>query len=255
MSKEKSRFAPVPARAARDLRLGARHWRALAVIALHDQLDKNGAGCWATQRRLADLLGVDETQLSHMLTDLREFGYIASTINPKDRRQRIHRIVYNDDDKKWDQKTCSGPQVYNRAADQVSKPDACVPAQVSEGDTCKKQGRYLQKTGEILAKNGAQIDVSEHDPNGLVVGTYVNIKEHIKNKELGDRTDCAEARDQSAVTEAEKYLTELETLAASSDRENLKFERPRITQLANDACLPEELNERAARLLAQIGLP
>ena len=50
--------------------------------------------------------------------------------------------------------------------------------------------------------------------------------------------------------EAEKYLTELETLAVSKDRDLLKFERPRIAQLASDACLPEALNERAARLLS-----
>lgn len=54
------------------------------------------------------------------------------------------------------------------------------------------------------------------------------------------------------MTEAEKYLTELEALAASSDRDNLKFERGRIAQLVEDACLPEKLNERAARLLSQI---
>jgi hypothetical protein len=53
------------ARAVRDLRLGARHIRALGIIALHDQLNKNGAGCWAAQRRLAELARVHETELSH----------------------------------------------------------------------------------------------------------------------------------------------------------------------------------------------
>ena len=67
-----------------------------------------------------------------------------------------------------------------------------------------------------------------------------------------DRTDCAEARNRSAVTEAEKHLTDFEALAASSERDNLKFERARIVQIAEDACLPEELNERAVRLLCQI---
>ena len=80
--------------------------------------------------------------------------------------------------------------------------------------------------------------------------------EHIRKIKIttdtDDRTDCAEARNRSAVTEAEKYLAELEDLAASSDRDNLKFERARIQQIAEDACLPEELNERAARLLCQI---
>ena len=55
-----------------------------------------------------------------------------------------------------------------------------------------------------------------------------------------------------AVTEAEKHLAEFEDLAASSDRDNLKFERARLQQIADDACLPEELNERAVRLLCLI---
>jgi DNA-binding MarR family transcriptional regulator len=245
---KRQRFAPLPARAARDLRLGARHWRALAVIALHDQLDKNGTGCWASQRRLAELLGVDETQLSHMLTDLRAFGYIVSMIHPTDRRKRVHRVVYNEQDKNWDRNTCRTPQVSRRL-------DTCAPAQASEADTCEKQAGYLLKTGQILAKNVVQIDASGNGYNDLGVGTYVNRKKHIsKNAELNGGTDCAEARTQSAVTEAEAYLGDVERLAASPDRDSLKFERPRIEQLASDACLPGELNERAARLLSQIGL-
>ena len=233
-AKKHQRFAPLPARAARDMRLGARHWTALAVIALHDQLDKNGTGCWASQRRLADLLGVDETQLSHRLTDLREFGYIVSTFNPKDRRQRIHRIVYNEQDTNWDR-------------------DTCRPQQGSRPDTCEKQDKSLRKTEQILAKNEGKTDASENDLNSLGVGTYANINEHTKKTDLMAGTDCAEARRQSGVTEAEAYLTDTESLAASNDRSALKFERPRIAQIANDACLPEALNERAARLLHQIG--
>lgn len=202
---KRQRFAPLPARAGRDLRLGARHWRTLHIIAMHDQLDKNGTGCWAAQRRLADLAGMDETQLSHVLNDLRKFGYVVSQINPKDRRQHIHRIVYNDDDNNWDQTTCPTAQ--------VSTPDACYGAQLSEADTCERQGKYLQKTGEILAKNRVEIDGSKNDVNGLGVGTYVNRNEHIKKTDLIEGTDCAEARCQSEVTEAETYLTELETLA------------------------------------------
>jgi hypothetical protein len=32
-----------------------------------------------------------------------------------------------------------------------------------------------------------------------------------------------------------------------------KFERPRIARLSGDARMPEAINERAARLLSQIG--
>jgi hypothetical protein len=55
------------------------------------------------------------------------------------------------------------------------------------------------------------------------------------------------------MTETEKYLSKVEMLAASEDRANLRFERRRIKRLAGDACLPEAVNERAARLLHQIG--
>ena len=64
--------------------------------------------------------------------------------------------------------------------------------------------------------------------------------------------NCAEARTRSAVNEPEKYLTDLEALAASSERDNLKYERVCLERMAGDPCLPEELNERAARLLSQI---
>jgi hypothetical protein len=64
--------------------------------------------------------------------------------------------------------------------------------------------------------------------------------------------NCAETRIRSAVNDPEKYLAALETLAASSERDNLKFERTRLKRMAADPCLPDELNERAARLLSQI---
>jgi DNA-binding MarR family transcriptional regulator len=236
-NKTDQRFAPVPARVARDPRLRARHFRALIIIALHDQLDKNGAGCWASQRRLAALAGVHETGLSHTLTELRDYGYLVSKIHATNRRRRIHRLVYNDRDKNWDRDTCS--------TQQDARPDSCAPEQVSEG-------RYLQKTAPILAENGGKFDASENDSKDLALGTYVPLREHISNPAESNRTDCAEARNRSAVTEAEKYLTDIEALAASSDRDNLKFERARIAQLADDACLPDELNERATRLLSQI---
>lgn len=221
-AKTDRRFAALPARVRHDLRLGKRHFRVLVSIALHDQLDKNGAGCWASQRRLATMAGIDETGLSHTLADLRAFGYITSAIHATNRRRRVHRIVYNDQDKNWDRDTCPTRQDV--------KPDSCAPEQVSEV-------RYLQKTAPILAKNAGKFDVSENDSKDLALGTYVPIKEHTSNPGSKARTDCAEARNRSAVTEAEKHLAEFEGLAASTDRNNLKFERARIEQISDDACL------------------
>ena len=236
-AKTDQRFAPVPARAARDLRLRERHFRALTIIALHDQLDKNGAGCWASQRRLAALAGVHETALSHTLSELRDWGYLVSTMHATNRRRRIHRIVYTDHDKTWDRDTCP-PQ-------QDSRPGACAPEQVSEG-------RYLRKTPPILAENGVQFDASENDSKGLGLGTYVRTYKNRKNNDGDDRTDRAEARNRTAISEAEKSLATCEALAESSDRDHLKFERALLEQIAADPCLPDELNERAARLLSQL---
>jgi hypothetical protein len=59
------------------------------------------------------------------------------------------------------------------------------------------------------------------------------------NRSRYSQGEPVEARSQSAVTEAEAYLSEVETLAASSDRDSLKFEQQRTEQLASDACLPK----------------
>jgi DNA-binding MarR family transcriptional regulator len=242
----KPRFAPIPARAARDLRLTSRHWRVLAVIALHDQLNKNGAGCWASHDRLAGLLGMDKGHFSNIATDLRRNGYIASTFDPKDRRRRVLRVIYDEQDKTRDRNSYAPEQL-----------NSCVPVQRSEQDSWEKRGRSLVKTGEIVGKNGV-----ENNPKSLqsfpeTARTYVNREEHIKKKELIEGTDRAEARlamrVNEATLEAQQHLATLEALAVSKDRDQLRFERPLIERLANDACLPEALNERAARLLSQIG--
>jgi DNA-binding MarR family transcriptional regulator len=238
----KPRFAPIPARAARDRRLSARHWRVLAVIANHDQLDGNGAGCWASQRRLAHLLGMDEADFSNLVTDLRTWGYINATTNPNDQRRRILRVIYNERDRTWDTNTWPASQV-----------NTWTPDQPSGGDTWENQARYLGKSGQILGKNGVENDPKPLNSFSETDRTYVNKKEHIRESELVDGTDCAKARLQGEVSDAEKYLTELETLVASKDRDRFRFERAALERLASDACLPEALIERAARLLSQIG--
>lgn len=231
---KRQRFAALPLRALRDQRLGARHIRVLGIIAAHDQLNRNGSGCWASQRRLANLAGCGETRLSHTLSELRDFGYITSAIHATKRRLRIHRVVHDDErDKNWDHDTCP--------TGQASKP----------ADTCPTR-QWLPKSSAILAQNEEKIGASESNSSDLGSRTYV--LEHIKiDTGATDGTDCAEARIRSVpVPEAERYLTECEALAASSDRDNLKFERSRIAQLADDACLPEQVTERAGKLLSQI---
>ena len=114
----KKNFAPIPLRAVRDQRLTGHHLRVLAVIAAHDRLNKNGSGCWASQNRLAALLGCSKSRLSEGLSDLRDYGYIDSRLNPEKRWYRVHRVIYSiDDERFWPSK--SVPQERNSPAKSV----------------------------------------------------------------------------------------------------------------------------------------
>ncbi len=50
---KKQRFAPLPLRALRDLRLGVTHLRTLGIVAAFDRMGKNGSGWWASQKKIA----------------------------------------------------------------------------------------------------------------------------------------------------------------------------------------------------------
>jgi biotin operon repressor len=97
----KQRFAPIPLRAVLDQRLTGHHFRVLALVAAHDRLGKNGNGCWASQDRLAALLGCGKSRISKGLSDLRDYGYIASELNPQKRWYRVHRVIYSSDDERF----------------------------------------------------------------------------------------------------------------------------------------------------------
>jgi hypothetical protein len=214
----------------------------LGIICLHDQLGRNGLGCTAGHRRLADLARMGTADLSNMLTDLRAWGYLNSNIDPKDRRRRVHRVIYNDHDKTWDRNSWSPTQQSNWAAGQRSEQDSWENGEGS-----------LVKSGKIVGEIGVENEPKPLAPLSKNDRTYVNKEEHIRSRELVEGTDCAEARLAMKVNEVETYLTTTETLAASKDRDQLRFERVALEKLASDACLPETFNERAARLLSQIG--
>lgn len=92
-------FAPIPARAGIDDRLAARHWRTLAVIAMHDRFGANGIGCYASHERLKELIGCDYSRLSTNIKDLGEWGYLERITHPLNKRLRVYRIIYTADDK------------------------------------------------------------------------------------------------------------------------------------------------------------
>jgi len=233
-SSKKQRFAPLPLRALRDQRLGGLHLRTLGIIAAFDRLGKNGSGCWASQNTIAIIAGVDKARLSRSLSDLRAFGYINSTLNPHKGWFRVHRVIYTDDDADFWGAGKSVALHDNRFDKSVVK---------AEPISCQIRANQLYSTSE----NNGEI-------NDLQNVTIVRTKTRIIDKAVSgfEGQNCAETRVRSAVSDPEKYLAALETLAASSERDNLKFERAALEQIADDACLPEELNERAARLLSKI---
>ena len=101
MAKPKPIFAAIPARAYGDPRLKGLHHRVLGVVALHDRMSaarKNGQGCWAGNKRLAELIGCDYSRLSATLSDLATWGYIDSRTNPMNKTRRILFVVYDERD-------------------------------------------------------------------------------------------------------------------------------------------------------------
>ncbi len=95
----KPNYAPVPLRAIRDSRLSERHLRTLMVIAAHDRLGANGIGCYASHGRLSKLIGCDYSRLSTNLKELGECGYVERVQHPLNKRLRVYRVVYTDEDK------------------------------------------------------------------------------------------------------------------------------------------------------------
>jgi DNA-binding MarR family transcriptional regulator len=94
----KAIFAPIPVRAMADERLSSLDLRVLMAVAAHDRLGKNGIGCFASNTRLASLVRCHLKSLSRSLSTLAKCGYLEGYDNPLNKRTRIHRILYTDDD-------------------------------------------------------------------------------------------------------------------------------------------------------------
>jgi DNA-binding MarR family transcriptional regulator len=231
----KKYFVPLPRRAMTDPRLTALHWRVLAVIAAHDRLSKNGAGCWASQQRLADLAKCSYTRVSDTLTDLRTWGYNVTERHPTDERRRVHRIVYDDADRTVMDKNTS-------PNGELSAPYSNTSSSPKTRDSSPKRRSF---SGQVVERTGG--NQSKHMLRSIK-------KDKKEDDEVLEEANCAEARTSEGreATQAEQYLTACESLAASDDpdeRQSLRFEIQKLTELADDPALPEHLCERAGRLL------
>ncbi len=98
--KNKGLFAAIPARAISDRRLAAIHFRILAAIALHDRMSakrQKGAGCYASNKVLADTCNVNYSNFSTAVRELGAWGYIEAAAHPINKRTRVYRVLYGDE--------------------------------------------------------------------------------------------------------------------------------------------------------------
>ena len=125
---DKSRFAPLPARALGDPGLKLLDLKVLGVIAAHDRFsgaNGAGAGCYMSNRNMAAILGCNYSSLARSITklglapddakakDRTDFGpYIVTErrSEPGKGRLKMHRVIYGADDeavlqRRWTSKT------------------------------------------------------------------------------------------------------------------------------------------------------
>ncbi|MGN7770762.1 helix-turn-helix domain-containing protein [Phyllobacterium sp. 22552] len=94
----KINFAAVPARTIGDKSLTAEELRVLMAIAAHDRFGANGIGCYASHPRLSGLANCHLKSLSRSLRMLAERGYITADVHPLNRKQRVYKVVYSEED-------------------------------------------------------------------------------------------------------------------------------------------------------------
>jgi DNA-binding MarR family transcriptional regulator len=92
-------FAALPVRAIGDKKITGNHFRVLSAVAWHDRISgprEKGAGCWASNKTLAQKCGIHYTDLSTALCDLVRWGYITRESHPMNGKLHVFRVVYGD---------------------------------------------------------------------------------------------------------------------------------------------------------------
>ncbi len=75
MSKGSARFCQVPSGAISDKRLGERHLRVLLAIGMYSNREHDG-WCWPSRATLEEVTGIKHANVSRIVSDLSDFGYI-----------------------------------------------------------------------------------------------------------------------------------------------------------------------------------
>jgi DNA-binding MarR family transcriptional regulator len=234
MGNAKQFFAATPARAIGDTRLTGLHMKALAAIAIHDRLSaprNRGQGCWAGNKRLAEMIGCNYSNLSTALTNLATWGYIDRRINPMNRKRRILFVIYSDQD----------------AAFVGAKPSANgLPADKLSDDEMADDGLLIDKDdAEIVCPDFQNGDISQR----LNGGEYIPLKRGIDSAEAGDSNSAETASpygDEELLGKKElelsrrsldgKELGRIQTLLKQLENHALSIEDQRELQMSRGVC-------------------
>ena len=225
-------FAPIPLRAAGDNRLSARHLRVLAAVAFHDRFGKNGMGCCASHRRLAEIAGCNYTRLSATLSDLNILGYITAGKHPLNRRLRVYRVEY----------TLADSKAMLRGSDslpsgkQSSRPPTNPIVDISGEKTGPKVCAENQEVNGSIDKLGRNIFHEEIKKNSLVRGSEFRSAQGLAG---------------SDILEARSYISDVEAALKSGDTV-VRGDEEQLRQIAMDNGLPDELRQSATRLMVEV---
>jgi hypothetical protein len=159
-------FGSLPFRAFPDRKLKLLPMRVLGVISGHDQFNANGQGCWASNRRVAELIGCHPKSASRAIRWLIKHGYLKDLGAPpgkqRGRRRRFLSVIYNEADVTAFKVTAQVPQTVTAQVPQrekriyPGKPVALARGQtVDIGRLCGAPGRPLPALQADLAKQDA----------------------------------------------------------------------------------------------------
>jgi hypothetical protein len=225
----KPMFAPIPIRAIGDKRLSARHLRVLAAVAAHDRLGKNGMGCCASHKRLAEMAGCNYTRQSATLSDLNIFGYVTAGKHPLNGRLRVYRVVYN-------------------AAD--------GEAMLRSNDSLPRgKQSSLGPKGPIVHNFDETVCLESPEASDFICKTGTNIFEEIKNNTpvTGSELRPTQGLAGLDVNEARSYISDVEAALNSGDT-IVRGDEEQLRQIAMDIGLPDNLRQSATRLMVKVEL-
>ena len=240
----KSLFAAIPKRAIGDPRFSTIHFRVLAAVAAHDRMSASrgkGAGCFASNKTLADMCRVNYANFSTAIAELGRWEYVEASMHPLSKRTRVYRVIYGDE----------------RPADSLPSGKALSPA-----DTLPKGKHWpsdsLPEHGQTVCPPSSQAtDPIEHPNDNIFSETVRYSAKHKNNSSEEAALRSAELRngyDKTAIVGANLAKLEWWLKAQDDDVELPRDWHVYLEEVRNDFDEDHPLARQATRLLESWGL-